>query len=44
MSDLAITKQSSALPMSAEQADILKKTLFKGFTDDEVAFSMAGVS
>jgi len=41
MSDLVITKQSSALPMSAEQADILKKTLFKGFTDDEVAFSMA---
>lgn len=41
MNDLVVTKQSGALPMPSEQVDILRKTLFKGFNDDEVAFSLA---
>lgn len=41
MSNLVVTKQSGALPMAPEQVDILRKTLFKGFNDDEMAFSLA---
>lgn len=41
MSNIVVTKQSGSLPMPAEQVDILRKTLFKGFNDDEIAFSLA---
>ncbi len=41
MSNIVVTKQSASLPIPAEQVDILRKTLFKGFNDDEMSFSLA---
>jgi phage recombination protein Bet len=39
--DVAIRSSSTPTEFSQEQVDILRKTLFKGFNDDEIKFSMA---
>lgn len=39
--DLAIRQSSTPAEFSPEQVDILRKTLFKGFNDDEMKFSLA---
>lgn len=39
--ELAIIRQTSVAEINPEQINILKKTLFKGFTDDELQFALA---